>query len=551
MYDILTVLRSLFTRNRDVVAAVISLGIALATIGTLFVVFDSVILRPLPLNRATSFTVLSVSDHAGQYDVVSLSLLSRLRERRDLFDGVAGYSGSGRVSIQLGPLTGRATLDFVTGDFFGTLGIAPEHGRLLDPADDTPDRAAVVVISDRFWRDRLSTMSDVIGRAINIEGRAFTIVGVAQPSYRGLTAGTYTDVTVPVRALPILVGQALDDESLWVNHAIAVLKSGVSRRHASDQIGAEWRAILRATVPHSATESDRQLYLRRTIHVTDGSTGVSQLRDNYLPILYAALGTGIGVIALAALNVSALMLARTIARRAQLRSRMMLGATPRHVAMLVCAEVVVAVAVSALLGSALQTGLVAMLDRALSDSAEGLFVGLAPSWRSWTAFLLLSLGISIVALCVPVAVVMRQWPLVETSHRVTGRIAAYSRLIVITQMAVAVALTSYALTSAISVHRLRSSVLRPAEDQIIVAPVILERGRATHSSIAALQAAVSRAPGIEKIALTSAEPAVGAETLRARPYRTGAAGDPTDLYTIAVSPEFFDIYTVPAVRGRV
>jgi hypothetical protein len=85
----------------------------------------------------------------------------------------------------------------VTANFFEFLGRALRRGAFRADEGVVPDRDAVAVISDALWRRRFRR-SAAVGRAVMLNGRAFTIVGIAPPGFHGSAAAVTLDVFVPI-----------------------------------------------------------------------------------------------------------------------------------------------------------------------------------------------------------------------------------------------------------------------------------------------------------------------------------------------------------------
>jgi predicted permease len=104
-------------------------------------------------------------------------------------------------------IKGRADLvngEAVSGTFFQMLGVQPAQGRVLRPDDDRADAPAVAVISDVTWRRRFNRDPHVVGSVVRLAGRPFEVVGVAPPSFRGVTAygQRQQDLWVPMAVAP-------------------------------------------------------------------------------------------------------------------------------------------------------------------------------------------------------------------------------------------------------------------------------------------------------------------------------------------------------------
>jgi predicted permease len=86
----------------------------------------------------------------------------------------------------------------VSGDFFRTMGLKLALGRLLDTSDDTPSAAPVAVLNYGFWQSAFGGSRDIVGRTIELNGVAFTIIGVAEQRFTGIAPGSDYDVWLPL-----------------------------------------------------------------------------------------------------------------------------------------------------------------------------------------------------------------------------------------------------------------------------------------------------------------------------------------------------------------
>ena len=179
----------------------LALGIGANT--SLFSIFNSLIMRPLPVRDPGSLALLT--DGSWSYPV-----WQEIRARAsDLFDGAFAWS---RESFDLAQ-GGRAVIvdgAYVSGHFFDVLGVPAFRGRMLTPADDSaaPPDGPVAVISHRFWRQHFGGTDDVVGRQLTVQ---------RQPSVHhrrrdaagllGVDVGRMADVMLPFAAEPLLQGR--------------------------------------------------------------------------------------------------------------------------------------------------------------------------------------------------------------------------------------------------------------------------------------------------------------------------------------------------------
>ena len=128
----------------------------------------------------------------GSRQQYSYPTLDQIRHHRDIFEGALGYTDCcGTAIFNVGSENQSADRQFVSGDFFTTLGVRAFRGRMLTPADDMPGapEGPVAVVSYRLWHARLGARDDVIGARLTINRTPVTVVGVMPPTFFGVEVG--------------------------------------------------------------------------------------------------------------------------------------------------------------------------------------------------------------------------------------------------------------------------------------------------------------------------------------------------------------------------
>src|SRR5689334_24329191 len=184
-------------RRRPVFTAVAVSSIALGTGAAvaLFAVLDATVLRPLPVRSPAQL----ISTHGGSYP-----MFQRFRALHDVFDDVAAVAVLDRSTVTVdgaGAATdhGLVRVALVSGSYFPLLGAHASRGRTLTPDDDrVPGGHPVAVISDGYWRRRIGSTPDVVGRTLGLNGTTYTIIGVAARPFAGESVGHPVDVWIPM-----------------------------------------------------------------------------------------------------------------------------------------------------------------------------------------------------------------------------------------------------------------------------------------------------------------------------------------------------------------
>lgn len=321
----------------SVVVASLALGIGANT--AIFSLINAVLLRKLPVRAPDELAVvgnpgwvnaMSYST-APQKDLHSYPTWRVLRERTDGL--VTGLLATGRADRLLVHLDGgrgepdRPRGRYVSGNYFGVLGVPAFLGRTFDGSEDeTVGGSPVVTISHQYWTNRLGGDSAAVGRDIVINGARFTIIGVTPPWFTGEIVGQRTDLWVPISMQGVLAPNRamLDDPNAYWLLFIGRLAPGVTLAQVQSGLAAALRQILTEQAPNATLVSD---IASLEIPVSSGARGVSQVRTSYeAPLVILMVGVGLLLVIICA-NVANLLLARAVARTRETSVRLAIGAS--------------------------------------------------------------------------------------------------------------------------------------------------------------------------------------------------------------------------------
>ncbi|HZI56848.1 MAG TPA: ABC transporter permease, partial [Verrucomicrobiae bacterium] len=104
-----------------------------------------------------------------------------------VFSHVAAYSGDQQLNLSGNGPARMVQGQFVSGDYFGTIGIRPYLGRLFLESDDTPEASPVTILNYGFWQSAFGGSPSAVGKTIRLNGTVFTIIGVTEPKFDALT----------------------------------------------------------------------------------------------------------------------------------------------------------------------------------------------------------------------------------------------------------------------------------------------------------------------------------------------------------------------------
>jgi predicted permease len=284
------------------------------------------------------------------------------------------------VNLQADGLADVANGQVVTGNYHVGLGLRPLLGRLLTDEDDNASANPVAVLSYRYWQKKIGGDGAIVGKQINLNNRAFTVIGVTPQGFEGAgNVGLTEDVTIPIAMEPLL--NADPNRSLlyglrpWWLRVMGRLKPGATLQQAQAQLEttfqqsvAEHRAARNAQSLASGGNAisplDPKVYPR--LALISGAQGEMNYREDYAPSLYLLLGVVGMVLLIACANVANLLLSRAASRQKEIGLRLALGASRWRLIRQLLTESVLLAAVGGALGVVfamwIKDGLLAVSD---------------------------------------------------------------------------------------------------------------------------------------------------------------------------------------------
>ena len=313
-------------------AAFSILALALGIGGTtaIFTLYNAIVLRPLPVHDPDTLITLAIqgSGAARSNTFMPYPQFEAMQAQNQTLSGLFARTGLPSINVTAQGTSAISPTLAVTGDYHATLGLQPAVGRLLLASDDRAGHANVAVLSYAYWQRRFGGDPGMVGQTITLNRAPFTIVGVEPKHFFGVTIGWAPDVTIPLRGIPTISGERLLTGAFttWIE-LMGRLRPGVSLAAANAELDGIFRQVTQAAAATTTNEGDAKFF--REIHVvaTPGARGgISGLRNGYqdgLRLLLMILG---GVLALASLNIAALLLSRSEARKQEIAIRLALGA---------------------------------------------------------------------------------------------------------------------------------------------------------------------------------------------------------------------------------
>ena len=328
-------------------AATVTLALGIGGTTAIFTMIHAVMLRSLPVaDPGLLFRVGDGDDccvEGGPQDrwgMFSFPLYERLKAEAPEFEEVAAFqAGGNRLSVRRqGSAVAARPLrsEYVTGNYFATLGVKAFGGRVLSPDDDKPSAPPVVVMSHHAWQAAYAADPSVVGSTFVVEGHLFTVIGVTPPGFFGETLrGDPPDIWIPVHQEPMIAGDgALLHQSVgaWLR-VIGRLRPGASTAGMAARLTGVLRQWMQydSGYPANWMPDVIRMLPRQTINVVPAGAGVAEMKEEYGRSLQILLGVCGMVLLIACANVANLLLARAVARRGQIALRLAVGASRRQI----------------------------------------------------------------------------------------------------------------------------------------------------------------------------------------------------------------------------
>jgi macrolide transport system ATP-binding/permease protein len=299
--------------------AFLTLAIGIGATTAVFSLVNRTLLQPLPVDRPQELVSLNNRGSRGLLNLFSYPNYIDVRDRADVFAGLIAYRFT-PIGASANGVNERLWGYLVSGNYFDVLGVRSAIGRTISQADDALRGASpVTVISFRYWQQRFASDPGAIGQTIIVNGRKYTIIGVAPRGFFGTDVVAAPDLWFPLAMQPVIENGApnIDDRRADTVFVIGRLAPRVSRAQASAALDGVAAGLAR----EFPDVNERTQVILSPPGLFGGAMRGPLLGFTGLLLTIAGL-----VLLLACVNLANLLLARAIDRRHEVAIRLSIGA---------------------------------------------------------------------------------------------------------------------------------------------------------------------------------------------------------------------------------
>ncbi len=576
MQDVQYALRQLRKTPGFTLTAVLTLALGIGANAAIFTLVHAVLLQNLPVTDPKTLVRVGDKDDCcvnggapdeNDYSLFSYDLYKHLRDNSPEFEQLAAMqSGTGYGSVtarsnQPGALPKALSREYVSGNYFQTLGIKPYAGRLLAPTDDVEGAPMAVVMSYQTWQRDFAADPNVVGSTFTLNTNPVSIIGVTPPAFYGdRMTSTPPDFYIPMVMEPVMAPSSLlhRQELNWV-YLLGRIKPGTELAPLQAKMSGTLRGFLSQFALYKRADEQKNLAQSHVI-LTSGGIGIANMQQRYGKSLKFLMWTSALVLLIACANIANLVLVRGIARRAETSIRMALGAQRKRLIRQMLTESVVLSCIGGLAGLAVAYAGTRLLLAMAFPRATNLPIHASPSPAVLAFAFALSLITGLIFGIAPAWITSHSDPAeaLRGANRSTNDKSGWvQRSLVVLQAALSLVLLVGAGLMAKSLNNLENQNFGVETENRIVIHINPDTAGYKPDQLEGLYRQIDEnlhaVPGVQKVSLALYTPLEGNNYgegvfIQGRPEpganaRIGASW-------VRVGPEFFDIVGHHVLRGR-
>ena len=578
--DLRYALRQLRKSPGFTLTAVITLALGIGANTAIFTLINAIMLRSLPVADPAQLYRIGDTGQCcvdggfpedagttGDFSIFSTDLYQYLRNSAPEFEELAAaQAGQWPWAVRRSDgLPKHLRGEFVSGNYFATLGLHAYSGRMFSDSDDAPSAAPTVVLGYRAWQSEYASDASIVGSTVYIQSRPFTVIGIAPPGFFGDRITDHApDFWIPLNTEPYVRGESSilhHPESHWL-YPIGRVKKGTDIKALQEKLSGALRQWIYSR-PRMTDNGGTALVPKAHVVLTPAGGGIQSLQQqtgrglNLLMILSSV------VLLIACANIANLMLARATSNRAAVALRMALGAGRYRVILQSLTESVLLACIGGLAGLGVANmGSRTILALAFPD-AQNMAIDPSPSLPilgftflvSLVTGILFGVGPALLSSHAQPAEALRGMARGDGAHR--DRISFSQKALVVFQAALSVVLLAAAILTTKSLAKIEHQDFGIVTTNRYVLHLDPAGAGYTADRLPALYRSMedrfSALPGVTSFSLSMYSPLEGdnwGECVIQQGHGAPAHNTPCGSTWDRVSTHFLESVGVPIVRGR-
>jgi macrolide transport system ATP-binding/permease protein len=574
LQDMRFALRQLRKSPAFTLTAVITLALGIGANTAIFTLVQGILLRSLPVADASQLYRIGDTDDCcvnggfvgdnGDFDIFSYELYEHLKDSAPEFQSLAAVqAGQWQWSVRRGNALPRELRgEFVTGNYFSTLGVGSYEGRVFGESDDRPNSAPVIVLSYVSWQNEFGGDPSIIGQTVSIQTHPFTVIGIAPPTFFGdRVSDNPPDFWVPVNQEPYARGESTilqHPEQNWL-YPIGRVRPGTNIAALQIKLSMALRNWMK-TRPAFTEHGGAAEIPKQHVVIVPGGGGIQNMQQETGTGLKMLMILSSVVLIIACANIANLLLARSTTRRADIAVRMAMGASRRRIIGQIITESVLLSSLGGLAGLAVAYGGSRTILSLAFPEARNLPIEATPSLEVLGFAFLVSLATGVLFGLAPAWLSSHAQPadvLRGSGRSMRDSSSLPQKLLVIFQAALSLVLVAGAFLMTKSLRNLEHQNFGIAVANRYVLHVDPSGAGYTADRLQPLYRNIedrfSSLPGVANVGLALYSPLEGdnwGECVIQQGHPAPGPNDKCGSTWDRVSPHFLDSVGVPIVRGR-
>ena len=369
LQDIRYALRQLRKSPGFTITAVVTLALGIGANTAIFTLVHAILMRSLPVTDPARLYRIGDNDDCcveggfpgnasdtGDVTIFSTDLYQYLKDSSPEFEQLAAVQAGGWTwSVRRGNALPKSLHgEFVSGNFFSTLGLGAYAGRVFSDKDDTPSSPPATVISYKAFQGEYAGDPSIVGSTVFIQTKPFTVIGVAPPGFFGdRVTDSPPDFWMPIQTEPYVRGDSSilhHQESHWL-YPLGRVRPGTNIGALQSKLSVTLRQWM-YTRPLLNANGGAAIIPKMHVVLTPGGGGIQNLQQETGQGLKMLMILATVVLLIACANIANLLLARSTGRRADIALRMALGAGRSRITRQILTESILLSCIGGLVGLA-------------------------------------------------------------------------------------------------------------------------------------------------------------------------------------------------------